>query len=796
MRIQEIKKTIKDAIADEKRSGRMAEAFTITLQQNGEKATQQAIRGRVRLAREYIEQVPVFLEQGETAAKHLDFAGEIEPLLRELEDYWFEDNDLIPDHPGLRGLLDDAYATLALLQAISDYCAMKFGRPLLEMNLAAANEDVRVLIGEPKISALEQRIVRTLADKAIHRTMIHLAKAKSTVFMEQDGDIRLPLLRRLIFRRGMGSKEKTQPIQHAEPPQDDELGLDSEPSSAAPPLTHNISSMEEITPATSPEFSTPPSETRWLNAEIRDHEANEPLSIGESYLLEFGVDVKAWGDAHKNLPPNSQLFKDGDEFITLNIQLQGSHFDIAQGAQPLKLPRAGPSKGRARFDIVPKEEGQGTLTAIISKDGNYFMQMEITYSLGTGAATVPSPVIQGRTLAAAANLKFRKISLYIKPAPGGEYDCTVVTGGAKPVHLPITETALADAIKIARDGLMSVVSQRNDAAELVFQTGWEVDNASADKALQTLAKAGARLFQKIFYGPLATGDLKQIGELLKTSASEPNAKPTLQIIAERFPVPWGLLYLGDINKNAALCWDNFLGLRYIIEQIPITNNLVDTDVIQSDNPSLAISVNVNRSIDDKWKTRIVERQLEFWNDNTAALGSRLQVAQRERREDFVDALSSNASDQIMYLYCHAVTAGPADAGGISGSCLILTNNERLTLDDLNLEAPISQPLDGHPLVFLNACESAELTPAFYDGFIPYFMAKRARGVIGTECKMPAVFATEWALRFFPRFLKGEALGELFLDLRQEFCQKHNNPLGLLYAVYCSADTQIQPGLTI
>src|SRR3546814_1694866 len=49
-----------------------------------------------------------------------------------------------------------------------------------------------------------------------------------------------------------------------------------------------------------------------------------------------------------------------------------------------------------------------------------------------------------------------------------------------------------------------------------------------------------------------------------------------------------------------------------------------------------------------------------------------------------------------------------------------------------------------PLVFINACESAELTPLFYSGFVPYFMNKGARGVIGTECRMPAQFAAQWA----------------------------------------------------
>jgi len=97
-------------------------------------------------------------------------------------------------------------------------------------------------------------------------------------------------------------------------------------------------------------------------------------------------------------------------------------------------------------------------------------------------------------------------------------------------------------------------------------------------------------------------------------------------------------------------------------------------------------------------------------------------------------------------------------------------------------------------VFINACESAQMSPAFYDGFVPYFMAKGARGVVGTECQTPALFAAEWAERFFERFLGGEALGELFLGLRQDFLNQYGNPLGLMYAVHCDGDTQIQPGL--
>lgn len=64
----------------------------------------------------------------------------------------------------------------------------------------------------------------------------------------------------------------------------------------------------------------------------------------------------------------------------------------------------------------------------------------------------------------------------------------------------------------------------------------------------------------------------------------------------------------------------------------------------------------------------------------------------------------------------------------------------------------------------------------------------AQGQIGPR----AYFATEWAQRFFIRFLRGRRLGEAFLELRREFMEKHNNPLGLLYAVHYNADTRIAP----
>ena len=62
-------------------------------------------------------------------------------------------------------------------------------------------------------------------------------------------------------------------------------------------------------------------------------------------------------------------------------------------------------------------------------------------------------------------------------------------------------------------------------------------------------------------------------------------------------------------------------------------------------------------------------------------------------------------------------------------------------------------------------------------------------MIGTECDTPALFAKEFATRFFRRFLNGDELGRVMLSLRQEFLHDHNNVMGLLYAVYCDGNTE-------
>jgi hypothetical protein len=355
--------------------------------------------------------------------------------------------------------------------------------------------------------------------------------------------------------------------------------------------------------------------------------------------------------------------------------------------------------------------------------------------------------------------------------------------------LPISEAELADAVDGARRAMMSVV-ECVSGGSLVFQDGIDIPVDARDAALRTLARAGKHLFQQLFGHREGGADARAMGEWLRATAMAASGR-TVQIVGHRAPLPWAMLYLGDASDGAELDWNNFLGMRHIVEQLPLQMSMRTSDTRIPTEPSLAVSVNLNASIDKSMGTTIVADHQQYWTD-TAAARTGLTLVSRSTKTEVVRALNDSATgDQVVYFYCHARAGKP---GNRDAAAIIMGTGDEATVADLDLDAPATVQLPGNPLVFINACESAALSPLFYDGFVPYFMAKGARGVIGTECKMPARFAVRWADAFFEQFLDGATVGETVLKLRQDFVRGHHNPLGLIYAAHCNVDTRLTPPL--
>ena len=199
---------------------------------------------------------------------------------------------------------------------------------------------------------------------------------------------------------------------------------------------------------------------------------------------------------------------------------------------------------------------------------------------GAGRDDGARPAASAASVAAAA----RRRPAASRSRDGG-YDCVAVGAVAAGARLPLQPAFLAWAIEAARRDLMKVVMHQDASGDYVFQTGIDIADADRDFALTTMARAGALLFQKVFFGPAAGDDSKRIGTFLRTLASDPTRRLELQVVAETAPIPWALLYMGDASAGATLDWDLFLGMRHVIEEIPLQTTLAVVDSADRQRPA-------------------------------------------------------------------------------------------------------------------------------------------------------------------------------------------------------------------
>jgi plasmid stability protein len=158
MALETVEKMITDALADERRTGRLANALRDRAAAHGRSPGEAEVMGAVGFVAEYVEHVPAYLRDGLEAARMVGREGEMSEVVREATEYWMTESDIIPDRLGLLGILDDAYYSLTLMQAVSDRHEEESGRALFSRNLKAANASVRNLIGEPAASQIDMYV--------------------------------------------------------------------------------------------------------------------------------------------------------------------------------------------------------------------------------------------------------------------------------------------------------------------------------------------------------------------------------------------------------------------------------------------------------------------------------------------------------------------------------------------------------------------------------------------------------------------------------------------------------------
>lgn len=306
--------------------------------------------------------------------------------------------------------------------------------------------------------------------------------------------------------------------------------------------------------------------------------------------------------------------------------------------------------------------------------------------------------------------------------------------------------------------------------------------ARFNECMERTIGEGASLYKDLADKGLAT-ILEKINQMPEGSS--------LTINTDCAFLPWEILY----PKNFSFQWDppekqeyppepkQLWGYRFITNY-----NLLDQAAEQPDWVELLnahqkgspfISLNLNPTITNtEWPFEPLTHHKDFYAQ---------QLLEKKFGEvyDSGDAIkkqlySKTQEATVLYFYCHGSNSDPFAPN--NSEALEFEENSGVSPDSLKnypnkyLRAPI---------VFLNSCNSASMSPLSFSSFYSVFREKNALGIIGTAIEMPATFGAAFGCRLLGEYLKGQQLGLAMYSLRRELVDK-GNPLGLFYSLQCPA----------
>ncbi len=334
--------------------------------------------------------------------------------------------------------------------------------------------------------------------------------------------------------------------------------------------------------------------------------------------------------------------------------------------------------------------------------------------------------------------------------------------------------------------------------------------ADGGAALLGFATIGAEIHRALFGHPDEAGhaDLKDTARSLCNLGAQ--SRPLLHIIAQHLPLPWGVIYdgvyAGQPPPQTAAEVDprRFWGHRFLIERIARAslNNVPAPALRKKSDQEAALVPCINRHVDAMQGVEAARHQLAFF-DALAAGGAPLRCAPRiEQRAELEQLLRGDrGAARLLYFFCHGNAAATVNdrfflsrAAPDVEAWLSLDAHEAAAerIDVAWLRGVRPSPLAGQPLVFLNACSTAQGDREFQSQFLTQFMQRwNVRGLIGTDWKIPTIFADRFSRRLLDRFVRGRvALGPAFAATSDEFLAA-GNPFPLIYAMYARPDMTVE-----
>jgi HEAT repeat protein len=562
--------------------------------------------------------------------------------------------------------------------------------------------------------------------------------------------------------------------------------------------------------------------------------AKFPLRVDDWHWIEVAVRAKPLGigvDGERETIPDVAGMP-----LHVWVVAEGDGFEITEPVQSLVVPSQGDSVENAWFRVRPLRPTDGPHDRVTLRFRLYYefnlLEVDVITAVTCGKfarrVELESRTVSLRQERLEHTLDLQNLhprSMHIDVHRNGDHFClrfairnaaSGVVEFLAPVRLT-TDDLESDLITVRKTWYDVALSK-------TFTEGVEGDPDEFVSIVRRLATAGRSLWIKLFKRERGSA-LYKVGEWLQQHPLLSDSMITVSLApdATSFVFPWTLLYDRNVPRDSRKMpdLDGFWGMRYSLEQ-----HLPGVPPIET-NVKPRVSVKLEFMLWEQFRNAMAHgvflRDMETRSHGVLSV-SNPPVTQADACLNLLTECDAN----VLYFYTHGYTRHrQADIGVGPDLALFISRYEalqqdstlrerfrflyestkqsrfeadrswieltygRLYLDELYDEIGF---LSSQPLVFLNMCESAQVTPSLADSFVHFFLDRGARTVIGTECPMTVEFADPFARFFLAAMMAGEPVGSVLLRARRYFAER-SNPLGLAYTLFGSAVTCFRPALT-
>ncbi|MCW5977851.1 MAG: CHAT domain-containing protein [Bryobacteraceae bacterium] len=544
---------------------------------------------------------------------------------------------------------------------------------------------------------------------------------------------------------------------------------------SAPETTRGVESItgDEIVltePQTKPAGGDPLRVSHWIENEAGEtRKMSDPLAAGRPHLYWFEIAEVARESASIDEFIEPAVLKVQPE-STMRVEVISEL--LASGAvretRTVKY-RRGKGIAPVSFDLLAKPGEHDLLVNVLHQENRVYsrswpMKAEGSPDLGAGS---PPPLEDSPGTVLLTQVE----SYFSLRAPGGAPidKCGLSEGGFTSLTLK------------ARQIL------RKFADQYPLNESEGIDQKGVLTLLSDMAKWGYDAYRTLFP---PKGKLKPILDRLPSGAG-------IDVDSDHACFPWEWLYMGrppaspDRLTSAEAIREvlgNFWGYRFRIWLIVRPADWVlSSDEIENASQTRMLSA-VNPETDKKGGPQNLE-YVEKLRDQYG-IANRICTNREAAMAALQTGLGPQDSPHLLYFYCHHQPGKQltgSEYSGFGDSTLFMKKEKEEPItrwDLLDLELP-PFPRDNAPIVFLNACGTAQGQEFYPAGFIPYFATEmNARAVIGTQAEVNTVAAWQFARDLLDAWFKGSPLADALLGVRRAWLKPDKlNPYAMYYSIY-------------